>query len=313
MNHQKLLALLLIGFLQACNTSSSNASTPAKSVTTPTAQLEATSETQRQSSEPQIAERPPKTDLPAYCSPENYRDFFAAFVAGRDYQGNEVRATYTADRIEVRNYDNPDQLLEVLRRQDDEFSINSRDYRWVQLVPSSVDNSPYTRLKIDIRRLSNDTFRVDYIKAQYKYTGDQTGTESEELVQTYGNPAAYLFQHRNGCWNLIQKLRSLKPESPAQSNLPFVGKRYFYSSDGRVSERYAITIAADGTTLIESNYAKMRDWNVLYQGSFQEKMTFRNGLGVKIADGKAYFLDVKGEVTMGCSHEDQPCTSELTQ
>ena len=121
-----------------------------------------------------------------------------------------MRSTYTANRIEVRNYENPSQLLEVMRRQDDEFSISLRDYRWVILVPSSVDNSPYTRLKIDLRRVSQDRFRVDYIKAQYKYTGNTTGTESEDLVKTYGQPGAYVFQHRNGCWNLTQKLRSTK-------------------------------------------------------------------------------------------------------
>jgi hypothetical protein len=151
---------------------------------------------------------PPERKLPDYCEPDNYTDFFTAFVAEKDRQGNETRNTYTADQIEVRSYNNPDQIVGTLRRQDDEFSIASQDYRWVQLVPSSVDNSPYTRLKLDIQRVSQDTFRVNYIKAQYKYTGDVTGTESEELVQTYGNPAAYIFQHRNGCWMLTQKLQS---------------------------------------------------------------------------------------------------------
>ncbi|MEG5139383.1 MULTISPECIES: hypothetical protein [unclassified Microcoleus] len=148
--------------------------------------------------------------VPAYCAPDEYKEFFENFVRGKDRQGTDMRSTYTANRIEVRNYEIPSQLLEVMRRQDDEFSISLRDYRWVILVPSSVDNSPYTRLKIDLRRVSKDRFRVDYIKAQYKYTGNTTGTESEDLVKTYGQPGAYVFQHRNGCWNLTQKLRSTR-------------------------------------------------------------------------------------------------------
>lgn len=158
-------------------------------------------------SEEATSNKPPERQLPNYCEPDNYKDFFTTFVEGKDRSGNETRNTYTAAQIQVRSYGSPDQIIGTLRRQDDEFSIAMRDYRWVQLVPSSVDNSPYTRLKLDIQRINQDTFRVDYIKAQYKYTGDVTGTESEELVQTYGNPAAYIFQHQNGCWMLTQKLQ----------------------------------------------------------------------------------------------------------
>jgi hypothetical protein len=155
--------------------------------------------------------------LPSYCAPDEYKTFFKQFVQGKDRQGNDMRTLYTADRIDVRDYNRPGQLLQTLRRQDDEFSINLRDYRWVQLVPSRLDNSPYTRLKLDIQRIHQNTFRVDYIKAQYKYTGNITGTESEELVQTYGNPNAYIFQHRNGCWRLTQKLQSTVSRNPSSA------------------------------------------------------------------------------------------------
>ncbi|CAD5937190.1 hypothetical protein [Planktothrix agardhii] len=112
---------------------------------------------------------------------------------------------YTADTIEVREYENPSNLIELLSKKDNEFSIDLRDYRWVQLVPSTVDNSPYTRLQIDLIRISNTTFRVNYIKAQYTY--DSNGDGEEYLDYTYGEPGAYIFEHRNGCWNLTQKLR----------------------------------------------------------------------------------------------------------
>ena len=218
------MSIGLIGLLQACNVSPPVSLQPAPAtkqeavsqLIPPTPETQTTAETATQSTqsnepvkEVQIAERP---NLPAFCAPDEYKAFFEKFVWGKDEQGNDIRAMYTADRIEVRNYDNPDQVLEVLRRQDDEFSINLVDNQWVQLVPSPVDNSPYTRLNLNIDRISADTFRVDYIKAQYKYTGDVTGTESEEIVQTFGTSAAYIFQHRNGCWRLTQKLRSTKPQ-----------------------------------------------------------------------------------------------------
>jgi hypothetical protein len=145
------------------------------------------------------------SSLPAYCSPDEYRSFFENFVRGQDYQGNETRLTYTAELIEVRDYENPSYLIGTLNKKDDEFSINLRDFRWVQLVPSTVDNSPYTRLQIDLKRLNNNTFRVDYIKAQYVYIG--VVAEEEYLVRTYGEPGAYIFEHRNGCWYLTQKLQ----------------------------------------------------------------------------------------------------------
>jgi len=198
MNYRKLIPLILTALIPIY---SANFPSAAQSIPTQKQNI-AQSETK--------GNIPRQAAVPAYCTPDEYKQFFENFVRGKDYQGTDMRSTYTANRIEVRNYDNPSQLLEVMRRQDDEFSIDLRDYRWVMLVPSTVDNSPYTRLKIDLRRVSKDTFRVDYIKAQYKYTGNTTGTESEDLVKTYGQPGAYVFQHRNGCWNLTQKLRSTR-------------------------------------------------------------------------------------------------------
>ncbi|OIP72764.1 MAG: hypothetical protein AUK43_02020 [Oscillatoriales cyanobacterium CG2_30_40_61] len=153
--------------------------------------------------QPQIRTVTPS--LPEYCAPDKYKSFFENFVRGQDYQGKETRLTYTADTIEVREYENPSNLIEMLNKKDDEFSIDLRDYRWVQLVPSAVDNSPYTRLQIDLIRINNNTFRVNYIKAQYAYNSNRGG--EEYLDYTYGEPGAYIFEHRNGCWNLTQKLR----------------------------------------------------------------------------------------------------------
>jgi hypothetical protein len=202
----QILFIFFMGLIQACSANSPSVSQPVSKPSVAAA-ISSPKSAEPPPIERQTANLPEATNLPTYCAPDEYKTFFEQFVRGKDRQGNDTRATYTSDLIEIRDYNTPDQVLEVLRRQDDEFSIDLRDYRWVQLVPSSVDNSPYTRLKVDIYRASENTFRADYIKAQYKYTGDITGTESEEIVQTYGNPAAYIFQHRNGCWSLTQKLQ----------------------------------------------------------------------------------------------------------
>lgn len=167
-----------------------------------------------------LAQGQPQPALPAYCAPEEYRNFFGHFVRGKDYQGRETRYTYTWPEIQVRDYQNPKTLLEVLRRQDDEFSIDQRDTRWVRLVPSGNGN-PYTPLKVDLRKINATTFRADHIQAEWGGDG-----EEERVIRTYGPPGAYIFEHRQGCWYLTQKLRSrtqaqIPPAStPAKPSTP---------------------------------------------------------------------------------------------
>jgi hypothetical protein len=287
MNSYKWMPLALVGLIQACNISAPSSVATQSSSTSITK-----SATVSRSNEPtaaaQIAGRP---NLPTFCDRAEYTTFFEKFVLGKDEQGNDLRSMYTANRIEVRDYNNPAQVLEVLRRQDDEFSINLVDNRWVQLVPSSVDNSPYTRLKLDIDRTSADTFRVNYIKAQYKYTGDITGTESEEIVQTYGNPGAYIFQHKNGCWMLTQKLQSTKNGTSAASptdlnslglteNMPdsearqrLIDQGWQPHTQGDPSNRREQVVR----TLLERDYVEVKDCSGTGQAPCRFEFTNNNG------------------------------------
>jgi hypothetical protein len=145
---------------------------------------------------------------PAYCAPDEYRNFFGHFVRGKDYQGRETRSTYTWPKIQVRDYQTPQTLLEVLRRQDDEFSIDQRDTRWVRL-------DPYTPLKVDLRKINATTFRADYIQAEWGGDGQE-----ERVIRTYGPPGAYIFEHRQGCWYLTQKLQSRPQAQTPTSSTP---------------------------------------------------------------------------------------------
>ena len=80
----------------------------------------------------------------------------------------------------------------------------------------SEQNSPYTRLNLEIKKTGEKTFRVDYIKAEFEYTGGES--EGERLVRTEGAPNAYIFEHRNGCWYLTQKLQTQLSPSNNESN-----------------------------------------------------------------------------------------------
>lgn len=144
-----------------------------------------------------------QANLPQSCAIDRHTEFFENFVRGQDYQGNEMRYRFTAAYVQVRDYQDPSRLIEVMSRKNDEFSISLRDYRWVQLVPSQ--GSPYTRLNLEIKKVSDRMFRVDYIKAEFAYVGGES--EGERLVRTEGAPNAYIFEHRNGCWYLTQKLQ----------------------------------------------------------------------------------------------------------
>lgn len=202
----KLLGLTLVTIIQACN------APPSANVTdiAPSATIQATPQNNPASSPSAIAtENSPvlaqsQANLPQSCAIASHTEFFENFVRGQDYDGNEMRYRFTAAYVQVRDYQNPSQLIEVMSRKNDEFSISLRDYRWVQLVPSK--DSPYTRLNLEIKKTNEKTFRVDYIKAEFAYEGGES--EGERIVRTEGAPNAYIFEHRNGCWYLTQKLQS---------------------------------------------------------------------------------------------------------
>jgi hypothetical protein len=56
------------------------------------------------------------TQLPDYCAVDRYRDFFGHFVRRQDDQNCEVRHTYTWEQIEIRNYEQTEQLLAVANK-----------------------------------------------------------------------------------------------------------------------------------------------------------------------------------------------------
>jgi hypothetical protein len=255
MNYRNIIMVALVALIQACATPPTKSLENTKSLQEPIAEsseIKSKATTSSKSDQSNISstgnpssdtktaevEKQNNPKLAIACGKEDFKSFFEDFVRGKDSQGNEVRYTFTSPYVQVRDYQDPSKLLETMSRRNDEFSISLRDYQWVQLVPADA-YTPYTRLKIDISRVDDKTFRVDYIKAQYQYSGNDKDQE-ERLVKTYGEPNAYIFEHRNGCWNLTQKLQSstrsqLGAKTESQIAIEAILKKQMLYDDLRVA------------------------------------------------------------------------------
>jgi hypothetical protein len=189
---------------------------------------------------------PPPTNLPDYCAVDRYRDFFGHFVRRQDDQNREVRHTYTWEQIEIRNYEQTEQLLAVASKESYKAFRLALDHDWIYIDrrntsfyetppirisrrkpgdqpvyyprPENLkfsDGPPLvTRLKarefakLDFRNIADRSFQVDYVDAHYARSGD--ASSSTTWIETGGESGAYIFEHRNGCWYLTQDLRMSK-------------------------------------------------------------------------------------------------------
>ncbi len=181
--------------------------------------------------------------LPGYCAPSRYRDFFAHFVRGYDDRKNETRNTYTWEQIEIRNYDQTEQLLAVINQKSYKAFRLGLDHNWIYIdrqnphfhdppeirisrrkpgdapiyYPDKLDFQNFkpdplvTRLKaqqyahLTFRDVSDRHFRVDYADAQFQRS--RNANPAISWIETSEILGAYVFEHRNGCWHLTQDWR----------------------------------------------------------------------------------------------------------
>lgn len=122
------------------------------------------------------------------CTPKGYWSFFEAFV-----RSEVVRKSHTSKQIEVRSYATNKKIKGNYRQ----FKIGLVDYRWSYVDPSK-DISNFDTLDLK-KNLVGNTFRVDYQKAEYG--------PDDELLRTFGNPGAYVFELKEGCWQLTKEFR----------------------------------------------------------------------------------------------------------
>lgn len=134
----------------------------------------------------------PAVQLPADAcvkSEDGFASFFEQFV----YEA-PVRAAYSAPTVEVRDIKDPAKLLSS---QPDPFRIALVDNQWSYAEPGK-DAGQFARIKSE-RTLSGDRMRVDFVKAEF--------SPDEEVTKTLGKPEAYVFEFKQGCWQLTQQLR----------------------------------------------------------------------------------------------------------
>jgi hypothetical protein len=153
-------------------------------------------------------DRAPSQTQPEFCTRENYQQFFWPFVQDNDGSNHKIRSRYSAAEIQVRDYNDPNQVLEVVKQQNYQgFKIASLDYTLVYDDPTITDPNAKARLKREVKRLDDNTFRVDYVRAEFA-VDPEAEDNNGKLIRTYGAPGAYIFEHQNGCWTLTQELRT---------------------------------------------------------------------------------------------------------
>ncbi|WP_153018879.1 hypothetical protein [Lysobacter capsici] len=124
---------------------------------------------------------------------QDFDNFFNAYI----YRP-ELRPQYTSPNIEIRQISDKNKKIGTeTKEQNKPLKIGLIDYRW-SYVTADEKEEKSDRIEIKIHR-EGDAMQVDFIRA--KYTNDDT------LIRTYGPKGAYVFEHKNNCWQLTQELR----------------------------------------------------------------------------------------------------------
>jgi hypothetical protein len=148
--------------------------------------------------EPCKATRAPaadEQDLPAEAcvkSEEGFSEFFGHFV-----QDRKVRESHSAPMIEVGDIKKDDETKNVVASdQIEPFRIALVDSRWVYEEPGKP---PGELARVDTNRtLDGNTMRVEFVRAEF--------SSEEDVLKTMGDPEAYIFAFRKGCWQLTKYL-----------------------------------------------------------------------------------------------------------
>lgn len=203
MNQARIAASLLVVVLSACKASApaeSAAAAPAATPAAAPAQAAAVSQSAApaEASKPQPAVATGKIELTEGACNKTEDDFWSFF---QDYVNREdVRARYTAPTIEIRSYADPKKVLGSEAVQGNgAFKIGLVDNMWSYIEPSRADDdTPYDRVELDLRN-QGDFMRMNFSKAEY--------APNDDLIKKFGAPGAYVFQHKDNCWQLVQELR----------------------------------------------------------------------------------------------------------
>ncbi|MGO4728035.1 MULTISPECIES: hypothetical protein [unclassified Inquilinus] len=151
----------------------------------------------------QEADRVPDSEILAWaaeaCKAKDFTGFFGHFA-----QNPAVFAAHVGPKVEIRRLAAPHQLVATVAGQDyRDFKIAMIDYSWVDADSAARveagKGESFEDLELTFSDLGKDSWRVGYTKAEFQ--------GEHELVRTYGQPGAYVFAFRDGCWRLTQDLR----------------------------------------------------------------------------------------------------------
>lgn len=126
---------------------------------------------------------------------KSFSAFLNEYVNKRD-----IREQFMAHEIEIRSFSDPTKKIEIeTSAQNRPFKIGLVNHMWSYMEAEKDKSSePYAFIKID-KKLHGESMRVDFVKAEF--------TPDHDLIRTYGPMGAYIFEHKQGCWQLTQELR----------------------------------------------------------------------------------------------------------
>lgn len=126
---------------------------------------------------------------------KSFSAFLNEYVNKRD-----IREQFMAHEIEIRSFSDPTKKIGVeTSAQNRPFKIGLVNHMWSYMEAEKDKSSePHSLIKID-KKLHGESMRVDFVKAEF--------TPDHDLIRTYGPMGAYIFEHKQGCWQLTQELR----------------------------------------------------------------------------------------------------------
>lgn len=139
------------------------------------------------------------------CKARDFSQMFGYFA-----QNDGVRAALTAPEVQIRSLARPGQVQRTVKGTAyRDFKIAMIDYSFFDAESADRfdvgQSEALETLKLDITEQPGGAYRVAYVKAEYGPPGEDE--EVGELIRTYGQPGAYLFEPRDGCWQLTQDFR----------------------------------------------------------------------------------------------------------
>jgi hypothetical protein len=177
------------------------------------------------------------------------------------------------------------------------LGLERSGYRYVYIDPLAKyrgdDELLKKRLKLDYQRSDAKTFRVNYIRADFI---SDSKDRDENLVRTFGNPEAYIFEHRDGCWHLTQSLQQYRAWKESNTNKLFAklikgyGDRVIFREQDDATRSHDYIVAAYTDFFYykkldaQFGYAesdqrdRLREWSVIHEAVEKELRGFYSRL-----------------------------------